>query len=648
MNIKNDGCRLVHFAIKCADGTHQTTELYANGRHQCELVIEVIKEIKDDKGTWVHSPLTDQERDSITVVSTSCNNRLPLGWNCDAVRNDYDLGLWRTGGVQAVEMPAVVADSRIEYVRRYMRCETIQAETFIAQMVVLEQMYISSTFNVRRGVGASVNIAPVRPFQLDVHELDEFKDIEAFNQYMVDVDVYYWVPPNGLRFVENKGFEEPLALPNEGAFFSSSMARPLSAELSSLVGTLVDKNTVGQLLSIDEIYNGLELPPTYPPVAFNKRPTIMRVVRLLAKMNPPERDTKSAWRLLDNFGNEHKFLVGWSTDSDMETHVVLKNAVARRRRAGHLVIKLPSDQVSTNALYANGRHQCKVQVELIIERETLGGLWEATTPLEAERESVSVTRYSSNVNEPLPGGWSCDHGKNIYDTGLWRGNAELQPSTEPDVETGLTMDLIDRYLRFSPGVPIETVRFMARVVVDGVAYTTSYVLGGSAHDSSISVTPVRPYILKAADMAEYVDYDAFIGETADVDIYYWTPPSGLTFVADRGLDAPLFIPSEGRQCMTSFIKNASWSGNKIGVIRLSRQVLYLSDVHQGLQSPGYDSVVRFNQVSTIMRAVRLKSFLVQGNGDSRSKWRLWDNYGCEHVFWLEAFNNGNKIRLKEG
>ena len=63
--------RLSGLSIGFAGRTEAANGLYANGRHQCEVVIEVVKETRGPDGEWIATPLTDEERASVTVVEWS-------------------------------------------------------------------------------------------------------------------------------------------------------------------------------------------------------------------------------------------------------------------------------------------------------------------------------------------------------------------------------------------------------------------------------------------------------------------------------------------------------------------------------------------------------------------------------------------------
>lgn len=662
MVVRANSCRLSGFTVKRPDRSDKANGLYANGLHQCEVIIEVVKEVQSADGTWVSSVLTDEERDSVTVVEWAAqdNKALVPGWSCDKERNCYDLGLWQRGVPDEVTSSETVEANPIsgtERIYRYLRCDAsapIGPRLFMARMVVDGQVY--TTHFSKEGVSfeSAIAIDPVRPFDLGVRDLDEYLNASAFAVKGVIVNVSYWTPPAGIRFIVNRGFVVSTHLPDDGVDFKTMKSEVFMEggdvdTYSIKVGTIVNKDTVELPLDINEIHQHLELPAQYPPVVFNKRPTIMRALWVMVKQRFPARYKQGVWRLLDNFGNEHTFLLDHT-----QTGLKLTDTLGKRRlRLAHFEITLPSGQPSTTALYANGRHQCKVTTDVIVERETEDGYWERIRMTDEERDSLTVTRYSGNIDQPLPAGWHCDKEKNIYDSGLWsRGvEAEVESSIVKKREESppLQKEVVDRYMRFDPDRPTDIVKFMARIVVGGVTYTTNYSADVS-FDSSVTIVPTGPYFLKVSDLVAYVDRQAFDDNHATVFVYYWSPTGGLRFLVNRGLDAPLPVPDEGSLFQTTYFKGTSRFYTKIGVVRHRDDPsvgIPISAIYSA--HPERYKMVRFTQVLTNMRAVLLMvSSPSSISMDAGSKWRLWDNFGCEHIFWLQVTGNGGTVELKNG
>lgn len=659
--------RLSGLSIRRPAKTEAANGLYANGRHQCEVIIDVFKEARSSDDVWVSARLTDEERASVTVVAWSehGNQALTRGWSCDQDRNEYSLGLWQRGVSEALQCTDVAecrSDANRESISRYLRCgpdAPIGPEVFMAYMVVEGNTYTSHGFGSGLGFESTVTINPVGPFELDAADLELYMDDRAYvagNPYQTEVHVYYWTPPSGMWFEKNMGFDEPLGLPSEGPGFQSTMCinNPLDNRYTNIVGTLVNKNDPEASLYLDEIRTGIAGPSPNPRVRFNEEPTIMRAIRLKSAEIVQNRNTKSFWRLLDNYGTEQKFLlsaVGMELPG-LPYLILTGSLVQDDIRLVEFEITLPNGGVLTNELYANDRHQCKVVVEVTAEKRQSDGNWAPIRLTADQRSSVTVTRYSTNINEPLPPGWRCDRDKNIYDTGLWRGGVEeVEPAENPVAEgrrLKIQKEIVDRYMRFEPNRPIEDVRFMAVIILGGVKYTTNYSVGDTPFNSYISIRPMRPYRLLVGQLSLHTDIDAYSGDSCDIDVYYWKPPYGLEFLVNKGLDAPLSPPGEGSSFKTYYVHQNEREFFKAGVVvnkDVENPSVLVADIFTW--PPGaYQKFVRFNQSSTIMRAVRCRgSYNLGFEGDSGTRWRLWDNFGCEHTYGFAKVDSGNVIRL---
>lgn len=655
MKIDKESARLSRINIKLPSGATSTDALYANGRHQCAVIIELVKEVKGDNGVWSHARLTDDERSCVTVTGVTSveHQQLPFGWSCDENRNIYDLGLWRRGAIAARQAATSDYQAPVETVVRYLRFNSglpLESVTFVARAVLDGKVYTSHISSAEMENGSSLTITPVPPERLANVDMVPFVDHGAFRSGLVEMDVYYWTPPAGLTFLENRGLDSPITLVDEGSHFQSSFFYT-GSDVPTKAGVIPGNNTFAMQLVYSDVHG--KGAPANASVRFNERNTIMRAVRLKGWMRLDQGiNTKTPWRLLDNFGTEHMFFLNTQDTGESITLGDLGNDAEYKIQ--HLHITLPGGGTSTSSLYANGRHQCKVEIEAIKEKyvpET--GTWIGVPLTDAERASATVTLYSANRDQPLPAGWSCDREKNIYDSDLWNRSAiERQEQEEEPLSESSGNEVISRYMRFNSTQAIEPHRFMARIEVDGKVYTTNMKVDDVTFNAWINITPVRPYALKVVDLVEYVDYNALSDATSDVDVYYYTPPSGLRFLVNRGIDNPLAISNEGPFFQTSYINMGTGGANKNfrkGGVVMGKDVpglrIRLNDLHQNI--PWTNPYVRFHERDTIMRAVKVEAESTYTNHDSRSPWRLWDNFGCEHSFRLDWKNDGNAILLKD-
>lgn len=325
-------------------------------------------------------------------------------------------------------------------------------------------------------------------------------------------------------------------------------------------------------------------------------------------------------------------------------------------RLDHFEIQTEMGNVSTNALYANGRHQCKVVV-LIAKKVDVHGLWTFSELTPTERDSLTITEYSSNPDAPLPVGWSVDRDKNIYDSGLWRerstdqeNSRSVKASSQRAFISG-RVEMLERFLRVNPNQPIEVKRFMARIKVGGKVYTTNYQDDDSIFNSRVEVQPVRPYILRAADLVHYPDVRVYEDKNKNihVDVHYWKPPRGLVFIQNVGISNPLDVKNEGWSFKTSDLTSSGFNLRKCGIVigkDTLEQRIFMSDVQRGIY-PDDGPEIEFNRWRTVMRAIMLDGGVSPLSGRGNGHWTVLDNYGCEHKYRLLVDFSPHSVELTD-
>ncbi|WP_340618531.1 hypothetical protein [Xenorhabdus entomophaga] len=112
---------LFSFEACFVDGnTKATDKLYANGNHQVRVAIRIIKQVNG-----VNTPLTDEEKESVTITARSTDTNVPLypDWSCDKIKNEYDEGLLGDNKSidNAVNSITSEDEDRKETIYRYLR-----------------------------------------------------------------------------------------------------------------------------------------------------------------------------------------------------------------------------------------------------------------------------------------------------------------------------------------------------------------------------------------------------------------------------------------------------------------------------------------------------------------------------------------------
>jgi hypothetical protein len=627
MITKADTVRLSHFKVRLPDGGDSTSALYANNSHQCLVIVEVAKETRDAKGVWRQSVLTAYERANIKLVAYSADAiALPNGWSCDAKKNKFTLGLsseYGKAGASTKKVRSAQSDKQVEYIKRYLRVDSsasLETVRFMAQTLFAGKLY--TTCNDARENDSSVLITPTAPVRLKVADLDREVIYRIFSDKSVEIDLYQWKPKNSaFFFITNKGFDSPVPLINEGDYFQSSFVHgiPGSPKYGVKGGTVV--KALGTTLYMNDVHKGIPLSEPNPILPF--KASVMSALKVAGLFSYDTSDTKSVWRLIDNYGSEQTYKLAPLLFENLDLHDYYEHP---QRRLAHFEIKLASGHTPTQALYASGHNQCKVYIEAIVESREIDGSWTRVSLSGTERESATVTFFSSNPHEPLSKGWVCDKEKNAYDAGLLR-----TPHNTTSAATE-RIDNIERYLRVYPGA-IETQRFMARITVEGVTYTTNFSQGSQFFSSFIIVRPTRPYALRRVDLVEHY-HRAYRDESINltVHVYYYTAPSSIRLIENLGVSKPLFVSSEGRRFRTAALTNGI---SKVGTVMQSDvpgQSVYLHDIH--MQSPT-NPRIPFSERQTLLRIVMLYYNKIVGDDVPVINYVTFrDSSGCDHRFRL--------------
>jgi hypothetical protein len=560
---------------------------------------------QDERGAWHAIELTNLERKSVTLsaVSNCSDERLPEGWSCDLERNSFDLGLW--GQQERKEWGANISDNSIfncsiERVDCYIRVSPdapLVSANLMARISVDGEVYATNLSEGNVDFESSVRIESITPYVLTVADLTEYRDESALIADGVHGVCYYWTPPAGLEFLYNGELSKTVRFSTEGEFFQTSYVFNSDGGVAYKGGVVVGKDSVGQSLNLSDVHHGSNYPAYNPAFNFNERPTIMRAICLVDQMPSLNEDSEGKWKMWDNYGNPHYFILVSTGPYSLR----LKDVVEHQPQYAieSFRIFFTNGQTDASNLYANGRHQTKVEIELLKKEMGPDGNWIDSKLTEAEQLSLTVVGYSSNSSAQLPRGWSVDYVKNQFDTGLWvRGGAsELPMESNTCVTADATGEAFSRYMRCDNSVPIEPQRFMAKIIVGGKIYTT-YSYHGNSY---ISITPVKPYVLRPNDLHQIIHDPYYNRETRTaVDVYYWLPPSGVRFVDNKGFDSSLAIPNEGTRFQTCYARN-SYQGihsAKIGVITNSNEVnlaINLDSIHRNIPGESGSRGIIFNR-----------------------------------------------------
>jgi hypothetical protein len=307
--------KITQFKISFPNGQTTTNALYSNGRHQCQVDILVEKSVYSADGRWIPEPLTSAEVATLKVVDFNSDTSLPSGWSGTHDRNNlFKLGLWQRGSneedeknPEAVTSPDVNAPKLYSLFLSVLPSAGNQTKRLKGAITVGGDVYTTYMQKDDISFDTFVEVTPTIPFKIFSRELTIFQD-NALTDGGVDIDVYYYTPPGGVNFIRNDGFDRVVDVPNEGLSFETSyvQARPPSKTYKG--GTVGKRYPLPRSLTVYDIQRGHSIGSV---AAYDLRNTAMRAIRYSGLINMSSTDAKSAWRILDDFGCEQVYYMGW-------------------------------------------------------------------------------------------------------------------------------------------------------------------------------------------------------------------------------------------------------------------------------------------------------------------------------------------------
>jgi hypothetical protein len=306
--------------------------VYVGGRQQCQVDIIVQKEQRNEAGRWFAVPLEDHELESATLVEYSNDKEatLPKGWSCDTERNRFVMGPWAgrlegAGSETDYSNPIIQPIPGIgplQNIKRYLRFEKGNAlnQKFMAKIVIGKTTYITNMAGEEDEIPfqSSVTLTPREPYVLPAERLEHWADTGALTEYRLDVDIYYWSPPLGLRFVENivpKNAVKLLDPTVQGDKYAIYYTHDVGSGIRQ-IGGVIPGNTVNNITMNDLLKKTVG---QNKEIIANKRNTIMRAARVKAWLDNPDVDRQgsSIWTLVDNYGCEHHYFLSWADNRNV-------------------------------------------------------------------------------------------------------------------------------------------------------------------------------------------------------------------------------------------------------------------------------------------------------------------------------------------
>lgn len=321
----------------------------------------------------------------------------------------------------------------------------------------------------------------------------------------------------------------------------------------------------------------------------------------------------------------------------------------KRVRLAHLRIRLVDDGLRPIGLYNNNVHQCPIVIEVVKEVADDVGVWRHENLSARERASVSVIALTAEEGSALPPGWSCDTKKNEFTVGLYLPDQPLgkKKKTSGAFDSDGRVTSIKRYLRVDASAPMDTVVLFAKVVIEGEVLTSHHFGEGVA--SSVSVTPSPALRLPAESLQVQVTRNAFNQGTTVIDRFTWTHRGvgSIFFAVNHGFEEPVNVVNEGDYFKTSFLNTVPGiplqriKGGTL--VKAPGSQLYMNDIQKGFQLSEPNPALTFTAPG--MSAFKVSGVMGSAAADTSSKWRLQDNFGTMHAYFLYA--SGDMLQIRD-
>lgn len=314
--------RLDRFHVSIPGGGNTISGLYANGRQQCKVRIDVLKVGSDFKV----QPLSPTEIASLTLlpVSTDLFPAQKPGWFCDDTPNPYNEANDSLAGGR-LSPEGTSANEAPQTFDRYLRCDLRKATTgdFMACITLDDGQKISTHFSSSEmSFNSSVSIKTRAPYALQPREMDLQRTIGFSKEFgkkrVITVEQFNWRLPSSLQVISLsfKGFHTPVGaqpsvywsyLANHGELYASGM---VPKETRSL--------TLGGLMNGGIFYIPDWADRSYSIGLIDAGDLAIRVVRYYCQGNGATPDLSPAGEctLIDSFGCESRFTL---TEGSKET-----------------------------------------------------------------------------------------------------------------------------------------------------------------------------------------------------------------------------------------------------------------------------------------------------------------------------------------
>ncbi|MEM9553502.1 MAG: hypothetical protein AAGC60_04535 [Acidobacteriota bacterium] len=272
-------------------------------------------------------------------------------------------------------------------------------------------------------------------------------------------------------------------------------------------------------------------------------------------------------------------------------------------------------------VYANGRQQCQIMVRVGMEK-----------PLsEAEKASVKLAQLGTGTNYDsltLPAGMVTSP-QNDFDQ---HPDNTVSKSSPPESKNEAD-EILYFFLSCSSMQPSAALMAVIRLD-DGQVYTTYYNDGSANFDSSMTVVPVEPFVVKAGDLHQVGTAGR---SSSQLETYIWDLGSGLSIrtreLKDNGWETGTHnsFYHDGVKGGINEVTEAIASSKSSGTFSFpaGRSISYSCSPSQFAAAAGHvkDSSIGKDEATT--------------EYDHNQEVRMLDNFGTSHPYNLRGSSSEN-------
>ncbi|PKF80106.1 hypothetical protein CW749_10505 [Vibrio sp. vnigr-6D03] len=323
------------------------------------------------------------------------------------------------------------------------------------------------------------------------------------------------------------------------------------------------------------------------------------------------------------------------------------------------------------SFYANGRHQCKVQIS-VLKQAFENGDYVKKPLTESEISSIKVAKFSADTNYDslgMPTEWTTTDVRDTkYNLGTMSDTRSASVSRRFLEESGVMFDAFpdakalslsadvkddnnnvpEVFERYVSGSLTGTEKLMAKMILENETdqtLTTNMSVGENVYDSSINLTAIPPFSISSSSLDETIQteqhqvYDEYKPDiTQEINVYFWTLPNNLKIVERTGSQDSFYALGTQNGDNSFLTRGRTFSGG-------THDVNARDNMEGGcVQSHAYTVTVADTELSASALQVDGCSW-TSDTYSGTATIDIVDNYGSEHKFKVSPSDSGRSLTI---